>query len=81
MIYPTLKATVHKGKIKLLDNIDLPEDALLLVTVLDSNLEESMTLGEHLIRGLQDIAEGNVVLIETDADLANHLDSLFAEPL
>ncbi|MEZ4512206.1 MAG: hypothetical protein R3C62_10035 [Chloroflexota bacterium] len=46
MIYPTLKATVHKGKIKLLDNIDLPEDALLLVTVL---VEESMTLGEHLM--------------------------------
>ncbi len=77
MIYPTLRATVHKGKIRLLDNVRLPEDALVLVTVMDETALDTMTLGEHLAAGLQDILEGRVSQVETSEELASHLDQVF----
>ena len=35
MTYMTIRATVRHGKVELLDDITLPEDATLLATVLD----------------------------------------------
>ena len=40
MTYMTIRATVRQGKVELLDDITLPEDATLLVTVLDDVLLE-----------------------------------------
>ena len=80
MIYPTLKATVRKGKIQLLDPIDLPENAVLLVTVLEDEALEELSLGEHLVAGLQDKLFGRATLVETSEEMAYHLDTLFQEP-
>jgi hypothetical protein len=38
MVYPTLKGTVLDGKIQLIDEIELPENALVLVTVVDDTV-------------------------------------------
>ena len=40
MTYMTIRATVRHGKVELLDDITLPEDATLLVTVLDDVILE-----------------------------------------
>ena len=76
MIYPTLRATVRKGKIQLLDEVQLPENALILVTVMDEIAIESLTLGEHLAAGLQDILLGRVAEMQTSQELASHLDEV-----
>jgi hypothetical protein len=76
MIYPTLRATVRKGKIQLLDEVQLPENALILVTVMDEIAIESLTLGEHLAAGLQDILLGRVAQAQTSQELASHLDEV-----
>jgi hypothetical protein len=60
MIYPTLRATVHKGRIQLLDKVQLPENAQVLVTIMDETAMNSLSLGEHLAAGLQDILLGRV---------------------
>ena len=78
MIYPTLRATVHKGRIQLLDDVHLPEDALILVTVMDDTALDSLTLGEHMAAGLQDILLRRVTALETSQELASHLDDLFS---
>jgi len=80
MIYPTLKATVRKGKIQLLDPVDLPENAVLLVTVMEDEAMEVLPLGEHLVAGLQDRLVGRATLVETPEELTYHLDTLFREP-
>ncbi|MGB0385938.1 MAG: hypothetical protein ACPGWR_14050 [Ardenticatenaceae bacterium] len=78
-MYATLKATVRDGKIRLLDQIALPENSNLLVTVLDDHLDSSLTLGDHLIAGLEDILQGRVTTISTPQELTQHLDTLFNE--
>ncbi len=76
MIYPTLRATVRKGKIQLLDDVHLPENALILVTVMDEIAIESLTLGEHLAAGLQDVLLGRVAETQTPQETASHLDEV-----
>jgi hypothetical protein len=79
MIYPTLRASVHNGRIELLDNIQLPENAQVLVTILDETPLESLTLGEHLAAGLQDILLGRVSQAETPREITSHLDAVLEE--
>ncbi|MDO8752858.1 MAG: hypothetical protein Q7J80_03100 [Anaerolineales bacterium] len=76
MVYPTLRATVHNGKIQLLDEIQLPEDALILVTVMDENAMQSLTEGERLAAGLQDILLGRFVEVNTPEEISAHLDAV-----
>lgn len=78
-MYATLRATVHDGKIRLLDRIALPENINLLVTVLDDYSDSSLTLGDHLIVGLEDILQGRVKTVSTRQELTQHLDFLFNE--
>ena len=76
MIYPTLRATVHKGKIQLVDKVQLPENAQVLVTIMEETALDSLTLGEHLAAGLQDILLGRVTQAKTPKELASHLDAV-----
>lgn len=76
MIYPTLRATVHKGKIQLLDKVQLPENAQILVTIMEETTLDSLTLGEHLAAGLQDILLGRVTQAKTPKELASHLEAV-----
>jgi hypothetical protein len=76
MIYPTLRATVHKGKIQLLDKVQLPENAQVLVTIMEETTLDSLTLGEHLAAGLQDILLGRVTETNTSHELVSHLDTV-----
>jgi hypothetical protein len=78
-MYPTLKATVREGKIQLLEEIILPEHAILLVTVLDDITLEALTLGEHLIAGLQDMLLNRTIAVNTPEELERHLDTIFEE--
>jgi hypothetical protein len=79
MTYLTIRATVRQGRVELLDNITLREEAELLVTVLDDALPEKYSLGDHLSAGLQDILLGRVVEISNEQDLSLHLDALFGK--
>ncbi|MDL1912098.1 hypothetical protein FBQ81_15640 [Chloroflexi bacterium CFX6] len=76
MIYPTLRGTVHKGRIELLDKVELPENAQVLVTIMDETPLDSLTLGEHLAAGLQDILLGRVTRAGTSEEVTAHLDSV-----
>ena len=76
MVYPTLRATVRKGKIQLLDDVKLPEDALVLVTVMDERAIDSLTLGEQLAAGLQDVLLGRVTEVKTPEEMKSHLDKI-----
>lgn len=76
MIYPTLRATVRKGKIQLLDDAKLPENALVLVTVMDEAAVESLTLGERIAAGLQDILFGRTVQVKSAQEMNAHLDKV-----
>ena len=76
MIYPTLRATVHKGKIQLVDKVQLPENAQVLVTIMEETALDSLTLGEHLAAGLQDILLGRVTQAKTPKELASHLEAV-----
>lgn len=78
-MYPTVRATVSDGQVRLIENVKLPENATLLVTVLDNKAIETLSLGEHLILSLEDILAGRVVEIDTQAALQNHLDLVFQE--
>jgi hypothetical protein len=78
MTYLTIRAVVRKGKVEFLDEIDLPEDTSLLVTVLDDNIMAGYSLGDHLIASLQDILAGQYVETSSEEELANHLDRLFS---
>lgn len=78
-MYPTLKATVHQGQIQLLEEATLPENATLLIIVLDDIDPETLTLGDHLIAGLQDVSLGRVTTVSTAEELAHHLDTVFDE--
>ncbi len=79
MVYPTLRATVHKGVIQLLDNINLPDDIPLLVTVMDETAVETLSPGERLAGGLQDILLGRVAEVASPETLSAHLDKVLSE--
>ena len=79
MIYPTVKATIRHGQVVLLDDIRLPENASLLVTVIDDDVIDSLTLGEHLIVALEDILSGRVTEVTTADQLDRHLETIFEE--
>jgi len=79
MIYPTVKATIRHGQVVLLDDIRLPENASLLVTVIDDDVINSLTLGEHLIIALEDILSGRVTEVTTAEQLDRHLETIFEE--
>jgi hypothetical protein len=79
MIYPTLRATVRNGKIQLLDDLKLPEDALVLVTVMDEESMSSLTAGERLAAGLQDILLGRFTEVNTPREMSAHLDAVFGD--
>lgn len=76
MIYPTLRATVRKGKIQLIDEAKLPENALILVTVMDEAAVESLTIGERIAAGLQDILFGRTVEVNSLQEMNAHLDNV-----
>jgi hypothetical protein len=78
-MYSTLRATVHQGRIELLENATLPENATLLVVVLDDIDPEALTLGEHLIAGLADVRLGRVTPVRSEQELSDHLNAVFAE--
>ena len=80
MTYMTIRATVRQGKVELLDEIILPEDVTLLVTILDDDIFDRYTLGDHLSAGLQDILAGRITEVTTEAELKAHLDAIIAEP-
>lgn len=79
-MYTTIKATVRKGKIELLESVNLPEDATLLVTFLDDVSLENLTLGEHLVSGLQDVLEGRYDEVTTSQELEQHLENILDPP-
>ena len=76
MTYMTIRATVRQGKVELLDDIALPEDATLLVTVLDDVVLEQYTLGDHLIAGLEDVFTGRTIEVNSEQELEEYLDSV-----
>ena len=69
MIYPTLRATVRNGKIQLLNDIKLPENASILVTIMDENSMSILTAGERLAEGLQDILLGRFAEVNTPEEM------------
>ena len=79
MAYPTLRATVHNGQIQLLDNVQLPEDAVVFVTVMDASLMDSLSAGERLAAGLQDILMGRFTKTNTADEISAHLDKVFGD--
>ncbi len=78
-MYPTLKATVRRGKIELLDDVALPEQATVLVTIMEDLSPADLTLGEHLTRGLADVALDRVTRVNTSKQLKHHLDTVFGD--
>ncbi len=79
MVYPTLRATVHNGQIRLLHDIELPENAVVFVTVMDESLLQSLTVAERLAAGLQDILLGRFTEVNSEEELSAHLDKVFGE--
>ena len=79
MIYPTIKATVRHGQIHFLEDVTLPEDAALLITVLEQDAFEPLTMGKHLIVGVEDVLSGQVTETTTTTELSRHLDTIFNE--
>ncbi len=80
-MYQTIKATVRKGRIELLEDISLPENVALLITVLEKDDMEALSIGTHLVGGLQDILSGNVTEVHNEADLSQHLAVVFQEEI
>lgn len=78
-MYQTLQATVRKGQITLLEDVDLPENVTLLVTVVE-NPWHLMTAGENILAGLEDAANGRAVTIESIDDLQEHLTAILTSP-
>jgi len=78
-MYQTLRATVRKGRIELLEEVSLPDDTVLLVTIIEAVDPATLTLGEHLERGLADILRGSTTNVRTGKELKRHLDLVFGE--
>ena len=79
IVYPTLKATVQQGKIELIDDVPLPEDALKLVPIMNESAMNTLSLGDRIIAGLQDVLHGRVTEISTQQDLKKHFERIFNE--
>jgi len=79
MVYPAFKDTVRNGRIQLLDDIERPEEAVLPVTMMEVDSQASLSLGERIAPGLQDILDGHYTRVETSDELASHLDQVFSE--
>ena len=81
MIYPTIKATIHQGQVKFLDDVALPENSTILITVLDDGAFDAFpfTLGEQLTAGLENILSGQMVETTTADELTHHLNAVFSE--
>ena len=79
MTYMTIRATVRHGKVELLDDITLPEDATLLVTVLDDVVLEQYTLGDHLIAGLEDVLLRRTTDENGEQELADYFDTVLGK--
>jgi hypothetical protein len=79
VVYPTLKATVQQGKIVLIDDVPLPEDAFVLVTIMDESAMNTLSLGDRIIAGLQDVLHGRVTEISTQQDLKKPFERIFSE--
>ena len=79
MTYMTIRATVRQGKVELLDDIALPEDATLLVTVLDDVVLEQYTLGDHLIAGLEDVLLRRTTDVNGEQELADYFDTVLGK--
>ena len=79
MTYMTIRATVRQGKVELLDDITLPEDATLLVTVLDDVVLEQYTLGDHLIAGLEDVLLRRTTDVNGEQELADYFDTVLGK--
>lgn len=77
MIYPTIKGTVRHGQIKFLDDVALPENSTVLITILDYEPFDTFTLGEHLSAGLEDMLSGQIIETKTADELTHHLDTIF----
>lgn len=78
-MYPTLEARIRKGRIELVEKVTLPENAVVLVTVLEEVQPRMFTLGEHLERGLTDVARRRTTKVRTSKELKRHLDTIFSE--
>jgi hypothetical protein len=78
-MYTTLKAKVRQGRIELLEPASLPENAFLLVVVLDDFDPQRLTLSEHLLAGLEDMRLRRVTEVDTPQALTDHLDAVFNE--
>ena len=79
MVYPTLKATDQQGKIELIDDVPLPEDALKLVPIMNESAMNTLSLGDRIIAGLQDVLHGRVTEINTQQDLKKYFKRIFNE--
>ena len=54
----------------------LPNNIMLLVTVIEDVSPQTLTLGEHLVRGLSDVARKRVTRVRTKKQLRQHLDKI-----
>ncbi len=57
----------------------MTEDALLLMTIMDETAVETLSLGERLAAGLQDILHDRITCADTPQALTAHLDKVFNE--
>lgn len=89
--YTTVLGTVRDGQIILPQNIDVPENTTVLITILEDKSKqlppadyenyteeelENMTVGEQIIAGLKDIVAGRTTRVESAEDLERFLDSI-----
>jgi len=75
-MYQTLRATVRNGQIALLDKTKLPNNIMLLVTVIEDVSPQNLTLGNHLLQGLSDVARKRTTRVRTKKQLDRHLDKI-----
>ncbi len=76
-MYQTLKATVRNGKIELLEDIELPDETPILITILRDLMPPSV--GSNIIRGSEDALVGQTVTVRREAELLAHLHQVFSE--
>jgi hypothetical protein len=61
------------------DNVKLPEDAVIFVTIMDESVMELLTAGERLAAGLQDILLGRFTEVSSQKEMSAHLDQVFGD--
>lgn len=62
-----------------MDNVKLPEDAVIFVTIMDESVMELLTAGERLAAGLQDILPGRFTEVSSQKEMSAHLDQVFGD--